>query len=421
MMRTESARELYAYLGTIATIDTHEHLPAYEKFRETRNDVLAEYLTHYLSSDLVSAGMPPETLTHIIHNQSIGLLDKWAAIAPYWPFVQHTGYGRSIRIAAKSLYCIDHIDGDSIEALNQRFVQARAKGDAYQRILKERCGLEAIILDSWNLDVDKEYFQLACQMSPFVYGEDGNLWRSAQAWAGQQATDFGDFLDMVAAFIIKTLAGNAICLKCSLAYERSLHFPRAEYAGAKAEFLRMQTGTDRKEWMQSTNLQNYMMHHILATAGKVGGVVQFHTGIQEGNGNHLAWTNPILLENLFREYPDVRFDLFHIGYPFQRVTTALAKNYRNVFIDMCWAHIISPLDAAAALDGFLDAVPYNKISAFGGDYCFVDGVVGHLAIARENVACVLGRRVDDGMMDLDEAKHIAKRLFYDNPKALFGL
>ena len=36
------------------------------------------------------------------------------------------------------------------------------------------------------------------------------------------------------------------------------------------------------------------------------------------------------------------FDIFHIGYPYQQTLSALAKNFANVYIDMCWAHIISP-------------------------------------------------------------------------------
>jgi hypothetical protein len=82
----------------------------------------------------------------------------------------------------------------------------------------------------------------------------------------------------------------------------------------------------------------------------------------------------------------VNFDLFHISYPFQGTASALCKNFPNVFIDMCWAHIISPSASMQALDDFLDAVPYNKISAFGGDYLLVDGVYGHLYMARQNVA-----------------------------------
>jgi hypothetical protein len=99
----------------------------------------------------------------------------------------------------------------------------------------------------------------------------------------------------------------------------------------------------------------------------------------------------------------------------------LAKNFRNVFIDMCWGHIISPEAARRALVEWLDAVPANKISAFGGDYCFVDGVYGHQLLARQNVAAALAQKVADGSISLERAKEVAVWLFVENPKRLFGL
>ena len=145
------------------------------------------------------------------------------------------------------------------------------------------------------------------------------------------------------------------------------------------------------------------------------------TGIQEGNGNYVYHSDPSLLTNLFVEYPDIRFDCFHIGYPYQQVLAALAKNFRNVFIDFCWAHIISPAASVTAMAEYLDSVPANKISGFGGDYCFVDGIFGHQAMARENIARTLAGRVDLGRCDLDRAKQLATMLLHDNPVAIFGL
>ncbi|HNT34306.1 MAG TPA: hypothetical protein PKH07_04835, partial [bacterium] len=63
----------------------------------------------------------------------------------------------------------------------------------------------------------------------------------------------------------------------------------------------------------------------------------------------------------------------------------------------------------------------NKISAFGGDYCFVDGVYGHQFLARQNVAAALAQKVTDGAMSLARAKEISHWLFVDNPMRLFGL
>jgi predicted TIM-barrel fold metal-dependent hydrolase len=128
-----------------------------------------------------------------------------------------------------------------------------------------------------------------------------------------------------------------------------------------------------------------------------------------------------LLSNLFVQYPDVTFDLFHIGYPYEHVLSALAKNYRNVYIDMCWAHIISPQAAVSAMVEWIDSVPVSKISAFGADYSFVDAVYGHQQLARQNVSRALAAKVDQGLFDVDKACQIARLWFYDNPMRIFQL
>ncbi|KKL79610.1 hypothetical protein LCGC14_2013110, partial [marine sediment metagenome] len=123
----------------------------------------------------------------------------------------------------------------------------------------------------------------------------------------------------------------------------------------------------------------------------------------------------------FMAYRNIRFDLFHIGYPYQQTVSALAKNFRNVFIDFAWAHIISPTASVNALVEYLDAVPANKIIGFGGDYAFIDGVYGHQVIARENIARALAIKVRHGAMDLDRARQVAGMLLMDNPVAILGL
>ena len=58
-MRMKMAKvyeEIYDYVKTLEIIDTHEHLPPFEHLRDKDTDVLREYLAHYLSCDLVSAG-----------------------------------------------------------------------------------------------------------------------------------------------------------------------------------------------------------------------------------------------------------------------------------------------------------------------------------------------------------------------------
>jgi predicted TIM-barrel fold metal-dependent hydrolase len=160
------------------------------------------------------------------------------------------------------------------------------------------------------------------------------------------------------------------------------------------------------------------MHTILDLVNRLRGRIQFHTGLQEGSGNMLTNSDPTLLSNLFLEYPSIDFDLFHISYPFQRRAGSLAKNFPNVFLDMCWSHIISPSASQQTLYEWLDVVPYSKISAFGGDYRIIDAVYGHAEMAKHNVANTLATKVDNGIFGMEEAKVIAKSLFYDNPKRI---
>ena len=135
----------------------------------------------------------------------------------------------------------------------------------------------------------------------------------------------------------------------------------------------------------------------------------------------LTNSDPGLLSNLFPMYPDIDFDLFHIGYPYQNVVTVLSKTFPNVFIDMCWSHIVSPHASVNALVEWFDSVPVNKISAFGGDYLFIDGVYGHLCLARHNVCTALTRKVEEGVIGVDRAADIAEMLFYSNPMRIFKL
>ena len=52
---------LLEHIDGLWIVDTHEHMPM-EADRPTESDVLAEYVRHYFSSDLVSAGLASDEL-----------------------------------------------------------------------------------------------------------------------------------------------------------------------------------------------------------------------------------------------------------------------------------------------------------------------------------------------------------------------
>jgi hypothetical protein len=422
-------RGLFTDIAAMPVVDTHEHLPFAESDRPKDVDVLWEYLSHYLSADLVSAGMRPADLERV-RNPGYSLTERWDLVEPYWEACRYTGYARALDIAVRGIYGIDGIRRSTLAALDAAFRASLAPGH-FHRVLKDLCGIEVSLLDGFTgrFEADADLFRRMWQ--PSYYLMPGAPKRRGMPWVegilGRPVRTLDDWLEGFDRELDEAVASGIAGLKCALAYERSLAFAPVPAAVARDAFAATIASWERsgRAPLAATPLplpvQDFMMHHWLRRAGERGLACQFHTGLQEGNGNLLANSDPMLLNPLFLAHPGVRFDLFHVGWPFTEVATALCKNFPNVTVDMCWAHIISPVAARRALSGFLDALPFSKISAFGGDYLFVDGVYGHLQIARENVARVLAEKVREGTFGRGQALAIALALFHDNPWCIFGL
>jgi predicted TIM-barrel fold metal-dependent hydrolase len=428
--------ELREYVFSLPLVDTHEHLASREELRDRDTDVLKEYLAHYYNRDLISAGLPKRDYAAIVEKK-MPIGEKWLLVQPYWEAARHTGYGRALDIAVRGLYGIDGISGRTIEELEARF-QASLQPGHFRRVLRDRCRIEKSLLCVETLEeehdpriersmhCDRELFVPVYEVNPLVHPESWAEVERLERESGVRITSFTSWLEAVEANIAKACSLGSPILKNSLAYVRSLHYERASRAEAEEAFRAIFASRHFPEWHQRPIItgkafQDYVFHFILEMANRRKLVVQIHTGIQEGSGNLLSHSNPEALSNLFLEYPDVVFDLFHMGYPFQNLLTVLAKNFPNVCIDMCWAHIVSPNASVQALVEWIDTVPLNKISAFGGDYLFVDGVYGHQVLAREDVARALSLAVEEGLFDLGEARRIARLLLYENPKRIFGL
>jgi predicted TIM-barrel fold metal-dependent hydrolase len=127
------------------------------------------------------------------------------------------------------------------------------------------------------------------------------------------------------------------------------------------------------------------------------------------------------LTNVFLEYPQAKFDLFHGSYPYMGEALALVKNFSNAYLDLCWLYIISPTAAARMLHEAIEMVPANKIFAFGGDFIIPEGAYGHSVMARQAVSRVLTEKVEDGYLAEDEAVALARRILRENPAALYRL
>jgi predicted TIM-barrel fold metal-dependent hydrolase len=301
----------------------------------------------------------------------------------------------------------------------------------YREILKRRMRLRFAVNDEyWNaapVPADPEFFVLAKKFDQFV---------TPITRAGLERLDklaevsIGSIADLKRALeknFEQNLRIGMVTVKSTIAYQRDLHFEETSEADAQRDFdALMRDASPAPAGYRALAERPYrrvaahMFHHLCRLCDEHKVPFQIHTGLQAGNGNFVTNTKPAELTNVFFAYPRVQFDLFHIGYPYHHETTVLAKVFPNVFIDFCWMHIVSPAAARAALDEMIDAVPWNKIFGFGGDYRYPELSYAHLMMARRNIAEVLGGRVEARQMNEDEALEIARGFLHDNPARLFA-
>ena len=418
----------------VRIVDTHEHLLQETERTVRKPDLFETFLAHYASSDLVSSGMPLEELEKV-RDSRLPLEKRWEIFKPFWERIQNTGYARAINIAARDLYGVDGISEDTYKELASRMEKANKSG-LYQWILKEKSGIDISILDYLFAPieaVDRKFFAPVTRFDDFVMAKERMDFEALGKQCGKPIHSFSDLIQALELEFEKA-SKMTVGVKIGLAYMRKLRFDKVSQREAEEVFVniynqelfrrrqlntRVEMVPEGLSLKETKPLQDFMVHKIIQLAEKKRLPIQIHTGLQEGNENIITNSNPTLLTNLFREYKEVRFDVFHGSYPYTGELAVLAKNFQNVYIDMCWLHIISPYRARQALAEWLDTVPWNKIFGFGGDYIFAEGVYGHSVIARENIARVLTEKVEEGSFTEEQAVYLAQKLLRDNAHEFF--
>lgn len=397
--------------------DTHEHLML-ERMRVGHPmDFFTITMTQYASSDLVSAGMPAAQMEKLC-GLSTPLAEKIAIFMPFWEKANNTTYCRALKIAAKDLYGVEEINAETLPILNARMVEQNKPG-LYKKILEEKCKIKYCVWDQWWEDVpDKDdFYPLAVRLDNIIFINSPQDIKTLEQRYGTELISLEKIEQLMETRTQIYKECGIIAYKSALAYDRSLDYQITSKEDASTALQRILSNNFTK--LDAKTLQDYLMYRVAELAAKHKLVFQIHTGLLEGNGNFIRHANPSLLSTLIFQNPNVNFALMHGGYPYGGELSAMAKMFPNVYIDMCWLHIISHYHVHNVLMEWLDAVPVNKILGFGGDYVFVEGVYGHLQMAKENLAHVLSTRVSDGYCTLDEAKKYAKMMLYDNVNDLF--
>jgi predicted TIM-barrel fold metal-dependent hydrolase len=407
-------------------IDTHEHLIE-EKERLTAShprvqaDDWSLLLNHYLNSDLLVAGMPQEAYDAFFSAKTEPA-DKWRHLEPYWPAVKNTGYGQAVRIAIQRIYDVDELSAATVKKVQAGYEQTRRPG-FYRHILSELGKIESC--------------QVNCLSRPFGESDMPTLLMQDLSIVGMFAGPDLNGLGKPTGIEVRSLADwhhvidwwfdkygkYAVAVKSQNAYGRDIDYEQVPAEKVEGVFKK-RLANEPLTQEERKALEDHLFWYAVTKATEHKLPVKLHTGYYAGQ-NYMPLDrlshNAGSAANLCRQAPDTRFVFMHICYPYYEEMLAVAKQYTNAYIDMCWSWIINPVAAKDFLKKFLVTAPANKILTFGGDYIPVEPVLGHATIARRGIALALSELVEEGWLSLSDAMDLIDPIMHNNARQIFNL
>ena len=412
-------KRIISAVNEIRIIDTHEHLATEESRIQYAKDIDFTHLfSHYAKEDLISASNN-KGLVEIIYNTDFPLSDRWELFEPFYNKMRSTGYGRVPLIIARDLYGISQINKSTIKELSAKIKEASKPG-FYNHVLKEKAKIDLSIQDMGHQKFDENFYRHVERFSQFALISSGSEIRNFGEQYITQINDLEDYINLLRKVFVEGVNSGMVGVKTGAAYLRILKFENVSKEKGEEVFKLLLNNTEVSA-DDIKAIQDYLMHRMLDLVDEFDLPIQIHTGLQAGNGNIITNSNPTHLANLFMEYPDVDFILFHGGYPYGGELGTLAKNFPNVFIDMCWTYVISPSYSERYLHEWIETIPANKIMGFGGDYSFVEAVYAHSVMARQTIANVLIEKVRTRYLTESEAINIAKMILRENALRIFKI
>ena len=306
------------------------------------------------------------------------------------------------------------------DSLSTQIRQMHRSPDAHLNLLRDVGGYQRAIQDTyWDYGSNlghPELFSATMHTDMFISSFHPQARDHAgnspfQCYPDAPTQNFDDYLDFVKALFYRWRNAGAVALKSAAAYDRSLSFEDIDRQTAGEVFYRHPEEAspgERKAY------GDFMFHWFCRLSMELEVPFQVHTGLARLEGSR-----PGLLEPVIARFPDLRFILFHAGYPWYDEVAGLLHNYSNIGVDMVWVPIISTTGAILSLHEFIEVAPTSDLIAWGGDTWTSEEAIGALLAWRHVLAKVLSEKIEDGYWDLEEAEAIAHKFMYRNAKKIY--
>jgi uncharacterized protein len=426
---TSLQEELRRLVDTTPFVDTHEHLwPEALRIKGKTEETevpppdFGILFNHYTDSDLHVSGMPQADYDKV-RSWKVSPKEKWKLLAPYYARCRHTGYQRCLRESVQALYGEDDVREENFEAIGEKLRDDIQPG-FYRRIVREVANIECAHVNSVEGPVFRD-----TEPDPELFPQD--LWTigmgsglrmdTLKHCAEGDVTNLAECHAAIEAAFAKH-GPKAVAVKDQGAYWRSLNYEDVSAADTTPLFARFAKDEKSLDEAEKKALSDHLFRHCVRQATEHKLPVKLHTGYFAGHsGMELRRVRDNLSDlcPLMRDFPETKFVLMHMAYPYQEELIALAKHYSQVYADMCWAWIINPAASVRFLKEFIMAAPACKVLCFGGDYLPVELVPGHARVARQGIVQTLAELIEEGWLSESDVPELVERLMRGNANEVF--
>ena len=418
--KTETYQRIRAAVDAVPAIDTHDHLRPFDQIAERDvTDVGRGMTLHSIWQGSYYPWTNP--LTEWRDGEAFDAW--WARSKGDFQDARATSFYRYVLPAFQDLYGVDFetMTDDQARKLNQQIFDNYSDDRWLIDVVTNRANIELMLVDPYwaRLKFDRAYkFSVpilnvtmmvdgyhpsaisSASDSPYVYAEQH----------GQPIQTLDDYLTTLNLIFEDAVAHDAVCLKSTLAYQRTLDFQDVPHERAERVFGRPAKDLTKEE---IKDFQDFVFRRLCELSAKHDLPFQIHTGQARIQGS-----NPMLLVDLIAENPQTKFILFHGGFPWIGETGVIAMRHKNVWVDSVWLPQLSYTMAKRAYQEWLEVMPSDRIM-WGADTVNGEGIYAATQFTRQCLSEALAEKVIRGELREDQAIRIGGQIMRENALKLF--
>ena len=418
--KTETYRRIRTALDAVPAIDTHDHLRPFD-------DIPGRDVTDR------GRGMTLHSVWAGSYYTWINPLSGWPEGKPFdewWKVAKDdfdnaraTSFYRYVLPAFKDLYGTDFetMTDEQARALNDKIFENYKDDKWLHHVVTEKANIELMLVDPYwaRFKFERPYrFSVpVLNVTSMVDGYHESSFTSQldspyhfARENGKEVKTLDDYLAAIDAIFQKAVASDAVCLKTTLAYQRTLDFANVPRERAEKAFGRPKAELKPEE---IKDFQDFILWRLCELSAKYELPFQIHTGQARIQGS-----NPMLLVDLIAANPKTKFVLFHGGFPWVGETGVIAMKHKNVWVDSVWLPQLSYTMAKRAYQEWLEVMPSDRIM-WGADTVQAEGIYAATVWTRQCLSEALAEKVERGELSEEQAIKIGRQVLRDNALKLF--